>query len=93
MLFAALFTIVKSWKQPKCSMTDQWIKMWYLYTMEYYSTTKKEQNNAICSIMLRTRDSHTKCSKSERERNIPCVFTYICNLIYGAKGTSHRKET
>ena len=33
---AALFTIVRSWKQPKCSSTDEWIKkMWYIYTMEY----------------------------------------------------------
>ena len=34
---AALFTIARSWKQPKCSPTDEWIKkMWYKYTMEYY---------------------------------------------------------
>ena len=34
---AALFTIVKTWKQPKCPLTDEWIKkMWYIYAMEYY---------------------------------------------------------
>ena len=39
----ALFTIAKTWKQPKCPSTDEWIKkMWSIYTMEYYSTTKKE---------------------------------------------------
>ena len=32
----ALFTIAKTWKQPKCPLTDDWIKMWYIYTMEYY---------------------------------------------------------
>ena len=38
---AALFTIVRSWKQPKSSLTDEWIKkMWYIYTMEYYSDKK-----------------------------------------------------
>ena len=58
---AALFTIAKAWKQPKCPSADEWIKkMWYIYTMEYYSAIKKEQNNAICSNMDRTRDSHTK---------------------------------
>ena len=38
MFTAALFTIAKTWKQPKCPLTDEWIKkMWYVYTMEYYS--------------------------------------------------------
>ena len=42
MFTAALFTITRSWKQPKCPSTDKWIrKMWYLYTMEYYSATKR----------------------------------------------------
>ena len=36
MFTAALFTIAKTWKQPKCPLTDEWIKMWLLYTMEYY---------------------------------------------------------
>ena len=39
---AALFTIAKTWKRPKCPSTDEWIKqMWYIYTMEYYSAIKK----------------------------------------------------
>ena len=36
MFIAALFTIAKTWKQPKRQLTDEWIKMWYMYTMEYY---------------------------------------------------------
>ena len=37
MFTAALFTIAKTWKQPKCQLTDEWIKkMWYIYTMEYF---------------------------------------------------------
>ena len=44
MFIAALFTTVKIWKQPKCPSTDEWIKkMWYTYTMEYYSAIKKNE--------------------------------------------------
>ena len=41
---AALFTIAMSWKEPKCPSTDEWIKkMWYIYTMEYYSAIRRNK--------------------------------------------------
>ena len=44
MFTAALFTIAKTCKQPKCPLTDEWIKkMWYIHTMEYYSAIKKNK--------------------------------------------------
>ena len=44
MFTAALFTIAKSWKQSKCTSIDEWIKkMWYIYTMEYYSAIKRNE--------------------------------------------------
>ena len=43
MFIAALFTIARTWKQSKCPSTEDWIrKMWYIYTMEYYSAIKKD---------------------------------------------------
>ena len=52
----------------------------------------KEQNNVICSNMDGTRDSHTKLSKSERERQIPYDITYIWNLTYSTNEPFHRKK-
>jgi hypothetical protein len=43
MFIAALFTIAKLWKQPRCPTTDEWSKKMYLYTMEFYSTMKKNE--------------------------------------------------
>ena len=44
MFIAALFTIAKSWRQPKCPSVDEWTKkLWYIYTMEYYAAEKKKE--------------------------------------------------
>ena len=43
MFTAAVFTIAKTWKEPKCPSTDEWIKMWYIYAVEYYSATKRNK--------------------------------------------------
>ena len=43
MFIAALLVIAKTWKQPKCTLTDEWIKMWYICTMEYHSAIKKNK--------------------------------------------------
>ena len=44
MFIAALFIIARTWKQPKCPSTEEWIKkMWYIYTMEYYSAIKRNE--------------------------------------------------
>ena len=44
MFTAALFTVAKTWKQPKCPLTEEWIKkMWYIYTVEYYSAIQKNE--------------------------------------------------
>ena len=55
MFIAAIFTIPKTWKQPKCPSTDEWIKMWYICTMEYYLAIKKNGikiKNEIMSLAV-----------------------------------------
>ena len=48
---AALFTIARTWKRPRCPSTDEWKKkLWYIYTMEYYSAIKR---NASESVLMR----------------------------------------
>ena len=50
MFIAALFTIARTSKQPRCPSTDEWIKLWYIYTIEYYSAIKR---NALESVLMR----------------------------------------
>ena len=51
MFIATLCTIARTWKQPRCPLTDEWIKkLWYTYTMEYYSAIKR---NTFESVLMR----------------------------------------
>ena len=51
MFITALFTIARTWKQPRCPLADEWIrKLWYIYIMEYYSTI---ETNAFKSVLMR----------------------------------------
>jgi len=66
MFIAALFAIAKTWKQPKCPSTEEWIKkMWYIYTMEYYSAIKRNEIPAFLAtwtdleIITLSKVSHT----------------------------------
>ena len=53
MFTAALFAIAKTWKQPKCPSTEEWVqKMWYIHTMEYYSTIKKNEIPAFFATWM-----------------------------------------
>ena len=69
MFIAALFTIARKWKQPKCPLTDEWIKnMWHIYTVEYYSAIKR---NEIELFAVRWMDIETliQSEVSRKEKN------------------------
>ena len=78
MFIAVLFTIARSWKQPKCPSTDEWIrKMWYRYTMEYYSAIKR---NEIGSFVEMWMDLETviQSEVTQKEKNKYRILTHIC---------------
>ena len=53
MFLAAIFTTARSWKQPKCPSTDEWIKkMWYIYTVEYYSAIKRNKTGSFVETWM-----------------------------------------
>ena len=52
MFIAALFKIAKTWKQPKCPLTDEWINKMHIYTMEYYQTLKKNERMSFAATWM-----------------------------------------
>ena len=81
LFIAALFTIARTWKQPRCPSADEWIKrLWYIYTMDYYSAIKR---NAFESVLLRCMNLEPiiqrEVSQKEKDNNI-YLLTHIYRL-------------
>ena len=77
MFAAALFTITRTWKQPRCPSTDEWTKkMWYIYTMEYYSVIKKNEIESI-EVMWMNLEPIIQSEVSQKEKNKYCVLMHI----------------
>ena len=80
MFIAALFTIAKTWKKPKCPSTDEWIKkMWFIHTMEYYSAIKK---NKIMPFAATCMDLEiiTLSEVSQKEKDKYRMISVICGI-------------
>ena len=80
MFIAALFTIARTWMQPRCPLTDKWIrKLWYIYTMEYYATIKK---NTFESVLMRWMKLEPVIQSEviQKEKHQYRIFMYIDGL-------------
>ena len=74
MFITALFTIARTWKQPRCPLADKWIrKLWYIYTMEYYSVIKK---NAFELVLIRWMKLEPIIYSEVRKKNTNKVYIY-----------------
>ena len=80
MFFAALFTMARMGKQPKCPSTEEWIKkMWYIYTMEYYSAIKRNEIGSFVETWMDL-ESVTQSEVSQKEKNKYHILAHICRI-------------
>ena len=80
LFIAALFTITRTWKQPRCPSTDECIKKWwYIYTVEYYSAIKMK---AFYSVLMRwiNLELIMQSEVSQKEKDKYCILTHICRI-------------
>ena len=80
MFITALFTIARTWKQPRCPLADEWMrKLWYIYTMEYYSAIKK---NAFESVLMRLvkLEPITQSEVSQKEKHQYSILMHIYGI-------------
>ena len=80
MFTAALFTIARTWKQPRCPSTDEWIKkLWYIYTKEYHSALKR---NAFESALMRWMNLEPiiQSEIGQKEKDKYHILLHICGI-------------
>ena len=80
MFIAALFTIVRTWKQPRCPSADEWIrKLYFIYTIEYYSAIKK---NAFESVLMKWMKLQPiiQSKVSQKEKHQYSILTHIYGI-------------
>ena len=80
MFTAALFSIARTWKQPKGPSTDEYIKkLWYTYTMEYYLAIKRNEIGSSVETWMDI-ESVTQSEVNQKKENKYCIVTHIWNL-------------
>jgi len=77
MFIAALFTITRTWKQPRCPSADEWIKkLWHIYTMEYYSAIKKDTFESVLMRWMKL-EAIIQREVSQKEKHQYSILTHI----------------
>ena len=77
MITAALFTIARTWKQPRCPLTDEWIKkLRYIYTMDYYSAIKRNECESF-ELMWMDLEPVIQSEVSQKEKNKYHILTHV----------------
>ena len=80
MFIAALFTIARAWKQPRCLLADEWMrKLWYIYTMEYYSAIKKNATESFLMKWMKL-EPIIQSEVSQKEKHQYCILTQIYGI-------------
>ena len=80
MFIAALFTIAKTWKQPKCPLMKEWIKkMWFIYTMEYYSAIEKNEIMPFAATWVDL-EMIVLSEVSQKEKDKHHMISLICGI-------------
>ena len=80
MFITALFTIARTWKQPRCPSADEWIrKLWYTYTMEYYSAIKKNTFESILTRWMKLKPI-IQSEVSQKEKHQYSISTRIYGI-------------
>ena len=79
---AVLFTIARTWKQPRCPSADEWIrKLWYIYTVEYCSAIKKNTFESVLMGWMKLEPIiQSEVSQKEKHQYGILTHIYICNL-------------
>ena len=77
---AALFTIARTWKQPGCPLTDEWIKkLWHIYTMEYYSAIKRNTFESVLTRWMKL-EPIIQSEVSQKEKDKCHILTHIYGI-------------
>ena len=80
MFIAALFTIARTWKQPRYPSADEWIrKLWYIYTMEYYSVIKKNTFESVPMRWMKL-EPIIQSEVSQKEKHQYSILTHISGI-------------
>ena len=77
---ATLFTIARTWRQPRCPLTEEWMKkLWYIYAMEYYSAIKR---NALESLLMKWMNLEPiiQSEVSQKKKDKYCILTHIYGI-------------